>query len=184
VLLASGAGLGLALVGDGLGDSSSDETASTAGGQAERDAALPDLLLTSSGADWADPAAGTGALPQVLSGAAAPVELEGDAATEESDRDTGGDSGDDAAPEVLSVPDQLEALRTREGLQACLSSVLPPDEPGLLPLAVDYASYDGRPALAVVLPDPDPSQVAVYVVGAGCSAEDDQTLFFLRAPRP
>ncbi len=120
----------------------------------------------------------------MLSGAAAPVELEGEAPAEESDRDTGGDSGADAAPEVLSVPDGLDALRTPEGLQDCLSSVLPPDEPGLLPLAVDYASYDGRPALAVVLPDPDPSQVSVFVVGAGCSAEDDQTLFFLRAPRP
>ena len=182
VLLASGAGLGLALVGDGLGDSSSDETASSAGGLAERDNATSDLLLTSSGADWADPAAGTAALPQVLSGAADPVELKGPAPVAGSG--AGADSADDAAPEALSVPDGLEALRTPEGLQACLSAVLPPDEPGLLPLAVDYASYDGEPALAVVLPDPDPSQVAVYVVGAGCSAEDDQTLFFLRAPRP
>lgn len=171
VLLASGAGLGVALLGDGLGGSDSDDTATTAGPLAEGDAAGPDLLLTASGADWADPAAGTTALPRVLSGAVDRIAPQGPAPA--GDTESG----------VQSV-DELEVLRTPEGLAGCLSAVLPPDEPGLVPLAVDYASYDGQPALAVVLPDPDPAQVSVFVVGAGCSAEDDRTLFFLRAPRP
>lgn len=170
VLLASGAGLGVALLGDGLGGSDTD-TATTAGAQAEGDAAGVDLLLTSSGADWADPAAATTALPRVLSGAADRFALQGPApASETSSR-------------AESV-DELEVLRTPDGLAACLSAVLPPDEPDLVPLAVDYASYAGQPALAVVLPEPEPAQVAIFVVGAGCSAADDQTLFFLRAPRP
>jgi len=173
VLLASGAGLGVALLGNGLGGSDSDETATTAGGLAEGDAADVDLLLTESGADWADPAAGTTALPQVLSGGADRFALQAPAPAQ----DSGAESG------VQSV-DELEVLRTSEGLAGCLSAVLPPDEPGLVPLAVDYASYDGEPALAVVLPDPDPAQVSVFVVGAGCNAADDRTLFFLRAPRP
>ena len=61
---------------------------------------------------------------------------------------------------------------------------LPAEGPEQLPLAVDYASYDGQPALAVVLPDPEPTTVSVFVVGPGCSAQDDRTLFFFRAPRP
>lgn len=173
VLLASGAGLGVALLGDGVGGGSADDSATSAGALAERDAAGPDLLLTESGADWSDPAAGTTALPRVLSGAADRVALQGPAPAS----DSGTESG---APSV----DGLEALRTAAGLAACLASVLPPDEPDLVPLAVDYASYAGEPALAVVLPDPDPTQVSVFVVGAGCSAQGDQTLFFLRAPRP
>lgn len=171
VVLASGAGLGLALLGDGLGGSDADTASTTAGALAEDDAAGVDLLLTASGTDWADPAAGTTALPRVLSGAADRFLLQGPA------------PASDAESGVASV-DELEVLRTPEGLAACLSAVLPPDEPDLVPLAVDYASYAGEPALAVVLPDPDPTQVSVFVVGAGCSAAGDQTLFFLRAPRP
>lgn len=174
VLLVSGAGLGIALLGDGLGagSSSSDDAASPAGALAEGDAADLDLLLTASGTDWADPAAAT-ALPQVLSGGADRVELSGPAPAQ----DSGTESGVQSA-------DELAALRTSEGLSACLSAVLPPDEPDVVPLAVDYASYDGEPALAVVLPDPDPAQVSVFVVGAGCTTGDDRTLLFLRAPRP
>ncbi len=114
----------------------------------------------------------------MLSGAAERVALSGEAT-----EDTAAPSNDEVAP--LAVPeDGLAMLRTPEGLAACLSSLLPPDEPDLVPLAVDYATYAGQPALAVLLPDPDPAQVSVFVVGAGCSAEDDGTLFFLRAPRP
>ena len=177
VLLASGAGLGVALFGDGIGGGigggSTDSAATPADALAERGAARPDLLLTESGADWSDPAAGTTALPRVLSGAADRVALQGPASASGSDTESGAQS-----------VDGLEVLRTPEGLAACLASLLPQDEPDLVPLAVDYASYAGEPALAVVLPDPDPAQVSIFVVGAGCSARGDSTLFFLRAPRP
>lgn len=52
------------------------------------------------------------------------------------------------------------------------------------PLALDYARYRGMPALAVVLPDPDPAKVSVFVVGPDCSRNDDDTLFFTRLARP
>lgn len=178
VLAVSGLGLGVAALSGGSGGS--DESAATALDSAGGAAGL-DLLTTSSGTDWSDPAAVSRALPGVLDGqdevaltAPQPV-----AESAEDDADTAAPGGVSA----LAV-DGLERLRTPEGLASCLSAVLPPDEPDLVPLAVDYATYAGEPALAVVLPDPDPAQVSVFVVGAGCSAEGDQTLFFLRTPRP
>ncbi|MEX2289983.1 MAG: hypothetical protein WD794_06610 [Mycobacteriales bacterium] len=78
----------------------------------------------------------------------------------------------------------LARLRTAEGLADCLAALLPPEQPEVQPLALDYAQYQGRPALAVVLPDPDPDQLSVFVVGEGCSRADDSTLYFVRVPRP
>lgn len=173
VLVVSGAGLGFSLLQGGAGDQNAD-TASSATG-AEAGAADLGVPLSASGADWSAADVASTALPQVLSGQAPPVELQ------EQSSASGGTSNDDAGP---LAEDGLAALRTPEGLSACLRSLLPPDEPDLVPLAVDYAAYAGQPALAVVLPDPDPTQVSVFVVGAGCSAGDDGTLFFLRAPRP
>jgi hypothetical protein len=92
-----------------------------------------------------------------------------------------------AAAPAQELPDgdqELARLRTAEGLDACLSALLAAEEPGTRPLAVDYARYDGQPALAVVLPDPDPAQAAVFVVGADCGAADADVLLFRRAPLP
>ena len=38
--------------------------------------------------------------------------------------------------------------------------------------------------MAVLLPDPDPAQVQVFVVAPTCTAGADGTLFFTRLPRP
>lgn len=170
VLLVSGAGLGFSLL-QGGDEGESADMASPAAGSAETEAADLDIPLSASGADWSAADVASTTLPQVLSRQA----LQDQSSTS---RDTGQDDAGTLAE------DGLAALRTTEGLSACLRSVLPPDQPGLVPLAVDYASYAGQPALAVVLPDPDPAQVSVFVVGAGCNAETDDTLFFLRAPRP
>jgi hypothetical protein len=70
------------------------------------------------------------------------------------------------------------------GLASCLAALLPPEEPDLRPLALDYASFGGAPALAVVLPDPDPAKLQVFVVGPGCSQADDGVLRFVRVARP
>ena len=172
VLLVSGAGLGFSLLQGGADEQNADTASSAAG--AESGAADLGIPLSASGADWSAADVASTVLPQVLSGQAPPVELDEQSSAS-------GDTDDDVSP---LAADGLAALRTPDGLSACLQSLLPPDEPDLVPLAVDYASYAGQPALAVVLPDPDPTQVSVFVVGADCSAEDDRTLFFLRAPRP
>jgi hypothetical protein len=53
-----------------------------------------------------------------------------------------------------------------------------------IPLAVDYADFNGKPAVVIVLPTPNnPTRADVWVVGPGCSAKDDQTRYFLRIPR-
>ena len=85
-----------------------------------------------------------------------------------------------------AAPDPaLDRLRTADGLAACLAALLPPDDTSVRPLAVDYAAYQGQPALVVLLPADDaPEKVDVFVVGAGCTVGDDQTLFFTRLDRP
>jgi hypothetical protein len=79
--------------------------------------------------------------------------------------------------------DPLSALRTNAGLAQCLVSLTDPDQPGV-PLALDYGSYAGTPALVVVLPSPVTDKVYVYFVGAGCNAKDSQVLFFAKLAKP
>lgn len=178
VLLASGAGLGWSLLG---GSSGSDDGDTAATGR--------ELLASESGTDYADPAALAGSLPAVLAGTAS-------ALTESRSSDAAGTAAgsapaaDDAAtsaqaPEAatLAAPDALERLRTTDGLAACLAG-LQDDGQAVEPLAVDYATYSGGPALAVLLPDPDPSKVAVFVVGPECAQADPQLLHYVRVDRP
>ena len=80
--------------------------------------------------------------------------------------------------------DPLARLRQPEALASCLVALLPPEEPDLRPLALDYARYAGAPALAVVLPDPDPTKVSIFVVGPDCAATADDLKFFTRLARP
>ena len=83
----------------------------------------------------------------------------------------------------------LDRLRDPGELAGCLSALSGPAlsgaGPSRAPLALDYAAYDGRPALVVVLPASDtPRRLDVFVVGAGCRAGDPQQLAFSRLPRP
>lgn len=185
VLVVGGAGAVLSQLGSGVG---SDAETSAAGGGARpaaesAEGGTTELLLTASGADWADPQAPGTALPRVLGGQAEVLSfVEG---SDSSARASAAAEEQDApAAAAAPLPDQLSRLRTREGLDACLSSLLDGQDPGVQPLAVDYASHDGQPALAVVLPDPEPAWAAVYVVGADCSAADADLRVFLRAPLP
>ena len=152
-----------------LGGSDVNERASVAtdGAESTAGAAAPQLPGFATGADYADPAAATGALAQVLGDparATAPLE------------DT----------TALSAPADaaLDRLRDPVALEDCLAPLLDPARPDDRPLAIDYARYAGAPALAVVLPDVDPAKVAVYVVGPDCSRADDDLRFFTRLPRP
>lgn len=162
VVLLCGAGLGYALLGK------DDPVAGTAASDTAREGAAgpgAGLVRNASGLDYADTAAVTAALPALLAGTA--VQTAGAGA------------------------DPLGGLRDPAALAACLSALLPPEEPGLRPLALDYASYGGEPALAVILPDPEPTRVGVFVVGPDCSQEDSSTLrddsntlFFARLVKP
>lgn len=176
VLLVSGAGLGWSLVGSG--DDSSDEAA-TAGA---------DLAVTASGTDWADPAAVTTALPGVLAGSPEAalsrqsVKDSGDAAGGAADSQL---AESDAATTAMSAVDELERLRTPDGLAACLAGLQGgPDEAPVEPLALDYATYGGVAALAVVVPDPDPAKLSVFVVGPTCAQADPALLHFVRVDAP
>ena len=196
VLLVSAGGLGYALVGGAGGGDESADTGSTAGG-----GQAADLVLSSSGTDYANSEAVAAALPAVLAGTAGTaVALDGlagaqavpEAAPEASAGAAAGATGSELArssaalPPPAAVPpgDPLERLRSPAGLADCLEAVLPPDEPDLRPRALDYATYGGQPALAVLLPDPDPAKLSVYVVGAGCAAQDAQLLGFFRIDAP
>ncbi len=194
VLVVSGAGLGYSLL-DGAVSGGNDSL--TAAGDSAAESAAESLVLNASGTDYADPAAVDGALRRVLDGTAGDVtfaqEAGPDAAARTEDSDAGettsesqnDDSGaTEPAPATALAADGLARLRTTDGLADCLTALLPPDEPDVRPLALDYARYQGQPALAVLLPDPDPAKIALYVVGAGCTQVNDSLLQFLRVDSP
>lgn len=84
-----------------------------------------------------------------------------------------------------TAEDPLAPLRAPDGLASCLAALLPPDDDTVRPLALDYAAYAGQPALVVVLPAGGaPDKLDLFVVGAGCSQDNDSTLFFTRLDRP
>lgn len=189
VLVLGAGGLGLAFLPSGGGD----ESASVAAG-----AGVADLPTSDSGTDYADEAAVTQVLPGLLGGTAAAGEYSADSGTSRSMAEglttdgTGAGGANESGPaqdsalsaQAPAAADPLERLRTPEGLADCLGALLPPDEPDVQPIALDYAQFSGRPALAVVLPDPDPEKVAVFVVGPGCTAQDESLLTFLRLDAP
>lgn len=185
VVLMCGAGLGYVLLSDRNG-TVSDKTAAL--GSA---APAAGLGRNDSGVDYSDAPAVAGALADVLAGRAGTVERAAPRAADGSDSlpdapPTQGQATGQATrgPQAMTLADPLARLRDPAGLASCLLALLPPDEPDLRPLALDYARYAGAPALAVLLPDPDPTKVAVYVVAPDCSQANDNTLFFTRLDRP
>lgn len=171
VLLASGAGIGWSMLSGGTGS----DDAATAGRE---------LLASESGTDYADPGSLTATLPAVLAGSAQggttfTASSDGAGAATSRSEDTA------QAPEAatMAAPDPLDRLRTTDGLAACLAG-LQDDGAAVEPLALDYARYSGGPALAVLLPDPDPAKVAVFVVGPECTQTDPQLLHYVRVDRP
>lgn len=176
VVLVGGGLLGYSLLADPRGDEPNATAALDS--SAERNSAL---VRSASGLDYADAAAVASALPGVLTGTV------GESARSKAAGPT------PAAPApappadagaAQSAADPLDRLRDPAGLASCLVALLPPEEPDVRPLALDYARYEGAPALAVVLPDPDPTKVSIFVVGPDCSQADDDTLFFTRLDRP
>ncbi|MCW2571460.1 MAG: hypothetical protein JWO88_1518 [Frankiales bacterium] len=182
-LLLAGAGYGISRLGGG------NNVTTAASGSAAKAAAAPDanLVRNSSGADYTDRASLTAALPQLLAGTAAqrdalaaapggPAPLRGAAPPNSSAPTTG--------TTMQTAADPLARLRDNAGLADCLVALLPPDDPSVRPLALDYASYRGTPALIVILPSHLSDKLDVYVVGAGCSRANDSTLFYASVDKP
>jgi hypothetical protein len=134
--------------------------------------ALPPAAATPT--DWAQGAARPAALARLLVLADADVD-----AQERSDLAAPSAQAPPPAASAL-VGDALDRLRDPAELAACLGAL--PDGPGDV-LAVDYATYDGAPAVAVVRPA-DTGSVQVTLVGSGCSAADPALLDQVVLPRP
>lgn len=72
---------------------------------------------------------------------------------------------------------------TGDVLDSCLAALT--GVQGTVPVAVDSGSYDGKPALVVVVPAPDgmPS-LDVWVVAPTCGSAEPTVYEFVRLPRP
>lgn len=174
VLLLAGAGYGLSRLGGGPGSGSP-----AAGGGASQSAAGLELARSSTGTDYAGRASLARALPALLrGGASAPPEAAADGATTQSL------PGAAPPPAAAKAADPLARLRTDAGLAGCLLALLPPQDPSVRPLAVDYALFRGAPAVVVVLPGSVAGKLDVFVVGPQCSPANDSVLFYTSVDRP
>ena len=172
-------GLGFVL----LPDSSPGNSASTASAPG---AGLPGNYRSQSGLDYgSDGALLKTTLPSLLAGTAPRF-----TAAQPQTEDQTGPAKSATGQSQRSVSDPalaetaLRPLKEPAALAACLSGLLPPDDPSVRPLALDYARYQGQPALVVVLPADDAQHVDIFVVAATCTAADDGLLFYTRLARP
>lgn len=194
LIVAAGALGGTAL----LTDSPSNDSATSLTAEGGSGDPLAGLAVSETGRDYTGTDTLASSLPALLDGNAPP------AGEDTASRPLAGERNDSApAPAAGEQPaqtfetrsglasgsaasdDPLGRLRQPEGLASCLTALLPPDDASMRPLALDYAAYSGQPALVVVLPaQDDPRKVDIFIVGAGCSRENDSTLFFARLDRP
>ena len=138
--------------------------------------AAPSRIATSStGNDYGkDGKALQAALPALLDGKQASDAQAPESATTKATADS--------TTNALAV-DALGALRDETTLAACLAALTDPGDEGI-PLALDYASFQGQPALVVVLPTSKPEKVDVFVVGPECGPADAKVLFYTRLTKP
>lgn len=71
------------------------------------------------------------------------------------------------AQQDAAGPPDLSRLRSPAQLASCVAELT--GRQGVAVIAVDYATYEGEPAVIIVLPDADPAVVQAWVVGPGCS---------------
>lgn len=141
---------------------------------ADRSAGITTHVL-SSGLDYAkDGKELKAALPALLSGSPSAVA--------QLQRPATGSQLNPAQPRATPA-DQLARLRGTAALAACITAISDVNDPRP-PLAIDYASFEGSPALIVLLATDKPTKVDAWVVGPGCSQADAKVLFFMRLTRP
>jgi hypothetical protein len=172
VVLLAGGLYGISQLRDG-GNSST--AGSAAGSKAARELAV---ARNNSGANYTDRASLAAALPDLLAGKRAADSAMVAAAPAPSGPHLG------AGVNPQATADPLAPLRDTKGLAGCLVALLPPDDPSVQPLAIDYAQYRGQPAMVVVLPSAIANKLDVFVVGPKCSTANDSVLFYTSVDKP
>lgn len=173
VVLLGGAGFVASRLGGGA-------DGSRAGGSATAAKSAPELAVerNSSGADYTDRASLAAAVADLLAG-----KRSGQDSSALSAQAPAG-TAQQKATAPTAAPDPLARLRGKAGLADCLLALLPPDDPSVQPLALDYAAFRRKPAMVVVLPGAAPNKLDIFVVGPACSRANDSVLFYTSVDRP
>jgi hypothetical protein len=96
----------------------------------------------------------------------------------------GGAAGLRPSPTATTIPTQLARLfGSRAALRACVDA-LTAGGPPQSPLAVDFGSYNGQPAVVVVLPGLVSTNVDAWIVGPACGTGSENLLLYESIPRP
>jgi hypothetical protein len=175
VLLLAGGALGVsALGGDGGNDNGETSSAGSADQSAPKAAAGAGFPLTASGRHWTK-ASVAAAVPQLLAGTVSPPLPSRSASAE----DSGGGTAD-AQRELAGVP--AARLAGGPALADCVTELT--GGPAT-PLAVDLATFDGKPAAVVLLPGiGGRGRVDVWVVPADCAQGKGEFYYYANVPRP
>lgn len=167
-LLFAGA-IGLSAVQNHSGKSAGKSSAAAAGDRRVPTARVP----VASGQDYT-PTTLTPGVRRLLFGQISPQGLAAPGAT-------GSPARTNTDQAVLS-PDPAFARFGRPGvLTACVAELA--GSPTVRPLAIDFARFQGKPAVVVVLPDIDPAKVDAWVVGPDCRPGQADLLRFQVVPR-
>lgn len=170
VLVLAVVGVGASVLMSGGGGASSG---GSSGASAKGPGGKATYALLATGADYSASSL-AGAVPRLVAGEGRPFSAARD-----------GDAGPTTASspaEGAVAPDDTGRLAAGAALADCVTALA--DAPAV-PLAVDLARYEGKPAAVIVLPGlDDPAMVDVWVVGPGCRQGDDQFRFFTRVARP
>ena len=135
------------------------------------------------------PTASTSSAPGPVS-AATPLPSATSAASATASAAAGSRSAVDSGATTFSYSDRplsaislvaYGALQDPAVLAACVQRLQDPDAP-VEPRLVDFASYAGKPAVAVYFPSNGAGQLDVYIVGTACGPSGDDLLKFLRIP--
>lgn len=155
------------------------------GGTAQGTSALGTRTSNTGLAYGADGGLLAGELPSLLNGTATGLPTAGTEAlaSDQASRSSTKSSGPLLGTPDAAAADPLSRLRTTTGLASCLAS-LTEGADASLPLALDYASFNKKPAMVVVLASEKADKVDVFVVGAGCAQADANLLYFARLPAP
>ena len=155
----------------------SNSTSSAAG--AGPTATSGSFQVTSSGRDYTAKTLAT-ALPGLLS--AQPQRTGTDAAGEALASSLTA-KAQETAPRRAVAP-ETAALRDPQRLFDCVAALTGEPARAVIPLAVDLARFQGKPAAVIVLPVAgQPTKTDVWVVSPTCAAGKEGVLYFLRAPR-
>ncbi|PZS29587.1 MAG: hypothetical protein DLM59_12620 [Pseudonocardiales bacterium] len=168
-LLFAGA-VGLSAVKSGSGASGTSNRSSTTAGAVPR--AAPARAPVASGADYSSTTLDAG-VRRLLAGRSSPTGL-----PREVPKPSGSPRGPLAATAAAPV---LDRLLGPAALQACVTELA--GVPGVTPLAVDFARFQDKPAVVVVLPDSNPANVDAWVVGPACGPGQSDLLRYQVTPR-